>query len=271
MKFCGRFKSFSIFLVFLVIPYNSYAFSAIDFKKFLPDQIGDFSATADVSTEDLNEGNGIFHRAQRFYKSKNGALCILAFVKGAGVQETIAETFAKGNKIKIKNFNAVQIPPNNNIVASSVKLDNDFLITAVVLNSEEKEVPINILKKLDLIIISKLNKNSEAYATHNLQATELLPPFTNTLSGKNEVRIKNPNEYKVFVGLRTGKLGKNFEVAPNGITSVKVPNGKYKIYFVYSNKPKALFQGDDFSLDNNGIEIQIVKIVGGNYGIKQVK
>lgn len=34
---------------------------------------------------------------------------------------------------------------------------------------------------------------------------------------------------------------------------------EYKIYFVYSNKPDALFQGDDFVLNSNGIEIQIVK------------
>ena len=79
----------------------------------------------------MNKTNGMFHRAQRFYGSKKGALCILAFVKGASVPQTIAETFAKGSKTKIENFDAVQIPPENNKVAASVKLDKDFLITAV--------------------------------------------------------------------------------------------------------------------------------------------
>ena len=54
------------------------------------------------------------------------------------------------------------------------------------------------------------------------------------------------------------------------MASVFIPNGKYEIYFVYSNKPDALFKGDDFSLNNNGVEIRIVKVVGGNYGIRQV-
>ena len=98
-----------------------------------------------------------------------------------------------------------------------------------------------------------------------------LPPFKVELKGQNEVRIKNPNVFTVTVGLRSGNQGKDFEVTANGISSVYVPNGGYKIYFIYSNKSGALFQGDDFYLDNHGIEIKIVKVVGGNYGIKQVK
>lgn len=98
-----------------------------------------------------------------------------------------------------------------------------------------------------------------------------LPPFKELLLGSNEVRVKNPNDFDVRVGLRIGERGKDFEVAANGITSVFVPNGKYEIYFIYSTKPDALFKGDNFSLNNNGVEIQIVKVVGGNYGIRRVK
>lgn len=98
-----------------------------------------------------------------------------------------------------------------------------------------------------------------------------LPPYKFLLVGPHEVRVKNPNHFVVKVGLRIGDYGKDFEVAANGIASVFVPNGAYKIYFVYSDKPSALFQGDDFSLNNNGIEIQIVKVVNGNYGIRQIK
>ena len=91
------------------------------------------------------------------------------------------------------------------------------------------------------------------------------------LNGANEVRIKNPNSYEVAVGLRTGDSGKDFSVTANSVASVFVPNGSYEIYFVYGNKPLELFKGDNFSLNNNGIEIQIVKVVGGNYCIRQVK
>ena len=105
---------------------------------------------------------------------------------------------------------------------------------------------------------------------HEKDQTQL-PHFKKPLVGPNEVRVKNPNHFDVKVGLRDGDRGKNFEVAANGMASVFVPNGAYKIYFIYSNKPGALFQGNDFSLNNNGIEIQIVKVVGGNYGIRQIK
>jgi len=97
-----------------------------------------------------------------------------------------------------------------------------------------------------------------------------LPPFKHLLVGPNEVRVKNPNNFDVSVGLRVADNGKDFNVAANGMASVLVPNGAYKIYFIYSNKPDALFQGGDFSLNNNGVEIQIVKVVGGNYAIRRV-
>ncbi|MHB9024337.1 MAG: hypothetical protein ACYC7E_09205, partial [Armatimonadota bacterium] len=95
--------------------------------------------------------------------------------------------------------------------------------------------------------------------------------FEELLTGRNEVRVRNPNDFVVTVGLRQGKQGKDIQVPANGVQSVSVPDGKYDIYFVYSSKPDALFQGDSFTLTNNGVEIQIVKVVNGNYNIKQVK
>jgi hypothetical protein len=100
---------------------------------------------------------------------------------------------------------------------------------------------------------------------------KLLPPFSEELRGANPVRVRNPNAFAVSTGLRLGKGGKDFDVPPNGVQTVYVPNGRYEIYFVYSDKPDALFQGDSFTLNNNGVEIQIVKVVNGNYGIRQVK
>jgi hypothetical protein len=102
-------------------------------------------------------------------------------------------------------------------------------------------------------------------------ASSPLPKFNTELKGNNEIRINNPNDFDVLVGIRAENRGADFEVAANGTASVFIPNGKYEIYFVYSNKPDALFKGDNFSLNNNGIEIEIVKVVGGNYGITQVK
>jgi hypothetical protein len=41
--------------------------------------------------------------------------------------------------------------------------------------------------------------------------------------------------------------------------------------FITLVTPTAIYQGDDFTLNDNGVEIQIVKAVNGNYGIRKVK
>lgn len=124
------------------------------------------------------------------------------------------------------------------------------------------------------VISPLINQTISNVVTQNTQdnvTKSLLPSFNLPLTGQNEVRIKNPNNFEVTAGIRSGNKGKDLVVLINGVNSVYIPNGKYNIYFVYSNKPDALFQGDDFILNNNGIEIQIVKVTNGNYGIKQVK
>ncbi len=117
---------------------------------------------------------------------------------------------------------------------------------------------------------SKNTRNTTA-SSGILRSSSILPPFKNVLIGSNEVRIKNPNNFSVTVGLRSGRNGRDFQVVANGIASVFVPNGAYEIFFVYSDRPDDLFKGDDFSLKDNGVEIQITQVVGGNYGIQRVK
>ena len=97
------------------------------------------------------------------------------------------------------------------------------------------------------------------------------PRALGALDGGMEVRVKNPNNFQVRVGLRAGGKGKDFVVSPNGTETVRVPNGRYDIYFHYSSDPEGLYQGDSFTLNDNGVEIQIVKVVNGNYGIRKVK
>ena len=122
--------------------------------------------------------------------------------------------------------------------------------------------------------------NSTNKAASNYQETKneakpkpknLLPAFSEELQGSNPVRVKNPNSFAVSTGIRSGQKGVNFDVGANGEQTVYVPDGRYDIYFVYSDKPDALFQGDSFTLNNDGVEIQIVKVVNGNYNIRQVK
>jgi len=99
-----------------------------------------------------------------------------------------------------------------------------------------------------------------------------LPPFKARIpAGNNEVRIRNPNGFSVRVGIRLADTGTDFAVGENATESVQVPDGKYEIYFVYSTQPNALYKGDGFTLKSNGVEIQIVKVVNGNYDIRLVK
>jgi ankyrin repeat protein len=96
------------------------------------------------------------------------------------------------------------------------------------------------------------------------------PEFSTELTGLHEVRVRNPNDFNVRVGLRSDGMGKDFIVSPRGTESVNVPNGRYDIYFNYSADPGGLYQGDSFTLENNGVEITITKVVNGNYGIRKV-
>lgn len=98
-----------------------------------------------------------------------------------------------------------------------------------------------------------------------------LPPFQENVTGPNEVRVRNPNAFAVQAGIRAGTKGVDINVPANGVKSVYVSNGRYDIYFIYSDRPDALFQGDSFTLADNGVEIQIVKMVNGNYNIRQVR
>jgi hypothetical protein len=99
---------------------------------------------------------------------------------------------------------------------------------------------------------------------------EFLPPFTVELKGSNVARIVNPNDFHLVAGLRLDSGGVNLAIPAHATRFVYVPDGRYDIYFVYSYEPKSLYQGDSFVLANNGIEIQIVRVAGGNYGIRKV-
>ncbi|MBI4681157.1 MAG: hypothetical protein HY753_08175 [Nitrospirae bacterium] len=99
----------------------------------------------------------------------------------------------------------------------------------------------------------------------------IFPIYSGELIGQYPVRIINPNNFEVNVGLRSQGKGKDFRVSATGRETAYVPNGDYEIYFQYSTDIDALYRGDNFTIINNGIEIQIVKVIDGNYGIKKIK
>lgn len=170
----------------------------------------------------------------------------------------------KGNTISVFQDSNGRHILDRKIQLNDISKGNYQLIKAL-------RTPSGKIKLGDKLETVKLSVKQPSKPKPHVKNQTQLPPFEKLLNGNNEVRVKNPNFFSVKVGLRVGNQGTNFDVASNGIYSVFVPNGPYKIYFIYSNKPSALFQGNDFTLNNNGIEIRIVKVVGGNYGIRQVK
>lgn len=86
------------------------------------------------------------------------------------------------------------------------------------------------------------------------------------------VRVNNPNDFSVAVTLSSSIQGEiKFNVEPNSSNSQLIPNGMYDVTFRYSSEPDGLYKGDRIRINGNGVEITIVKMVGGNYGIRKVK
>lgn len=108
----------------------------------------------------------------------------------------------------------------------------------------------------------------------DLRRPKKWPDYTRELSGEEEVRIVNPNDYRVAVGLRVGGIwGKDFIVPAQGERTVYVPSGDYEIYFQYLTERdrKKLLKGDDFSLPpRTRMTIRLVKSVLGNYGVREI-
>ena len=160
--------------------------------------------------------------------------------------------------------------PNVFFIDSEERINfNSRLDIEEALEMQELFVNTNVLPAS--ISISPPSKAKALPATLSPDIEKKFPTFKHKLIGSNEIRVYNPNDYSVYVAIRKENYGNNFLVSPQSTSSIYVSNGKHDIYFIYSNKPEALFQGDSFTLNNNGIEIKLVKVVGGNYGIRCVK
>jgi hypothetical protein len=172
-------------------------------------------------------------------------------------------------------FNVVKIIQLSTSFSDIVTADKEIIqlnVEPLTTETQPKESK-NALNSIDL----KVESEGSFYE----KAKKLLPVFSNELQGNLPIRIRNPNDFSVVVGIRQrnspkfGGLrwsgGKDLEVPPNSAKTVYVQDGEYDIYFVHSNKPDALFKGDWIQLIMNGIEIHIAKVSGGNYNIRQVK
>ncbi|MEN6620202.1 MAG: hypothetical protein ABFD50_01440 [Smithella sp.] len=160
-------KTLKLSILFIVLLFSTSAFavSAKDLAKFTPDKIGDFTATETATIQDINKANGMLHRVQRAYKSDKGLMCVIAIIEGAEVTNNIKAIFSKeGKKTMIGNFEVIQMTPKDNqfMVQSSVKLSKQCLLTVVVLNTNDINVPIKIIKKINLNDLAKIVAENDA-------------------------------------------------------------------------------------------------------------
>jgi hypothetical protein len=98
-----------------------------------------------------------------------------------------------------------------------------------------------------------------------------LLPVSSDLQGENRVVVENPNDFSVWVALRSGGKGIDFDVGPYEDRNVYITDGPCEAYFVYPGKPTAVFQGPRFTCSGEGKDIQIARVVDGNYRTRQVK
>jgi len=157
--------SLSIIVCFLLCLVPSRGISANDLSKYLPDQIDKFCAASSLLRENKKEKEGVCICVRRFYKCySERALCKIAIMKGVGVSDIISKTFASGEKLTIKEFEAILNPPQREKgrISASVKLGPNFLITAVITYEKrrkaDKYMPVSILKALKLDEIAKLRE-----------------------------------------------------------------------------------------------------------------
>jgi hypothetical protein len=102
--------------------------------------------------------------------------------------------------------------------------------------------------------------------------SSIFPPFTTPLYGHNEVRIKNPNPFSITMAIRgINGSGMDLNVPAQRHNSVFIPDGDYTIYFSFSDGSQALYRGDNFSLSDEGFEINIGQAVDSNYTIRRVE
>ena len=73
------------------------------------------------------------------------------------------------------------------------------------------------------------------------------PKYDRELDGSYEVRVVNPHDSPVVVGLRCDREGRDFAVAPGRTRKVDVHAGKIDVFFRHRDYPGGIFQGDSFT------------------------
>ena len=102
----------------------------------------------------------------------------------------------------------------------------------------------------------------------------VFPQYKNKFDGKlnSEINVINTFDFYVAVAVIGDNAASYFLAAPGGKVGFRlIPNGRYKIYYVYYNEPSSLYQGDNITVNNQKITITLEQVTGGNYNIRKSK
>jgi len=92
-----------------------------------------------------------------------------------------------------------------------------------------------------------------------------LPPLKKELlTGRNELRVSNPNNFAVWVAVRSEGRGVDFLVFENGSETVNLPDGRYDISFVYTTRPDEIMPGGSVNLSGHSVELRTLKLAAGS-------
>ncbi len=110
---------------------------------------------------------------------------------------------------------------------------------------------------------SENNSSPVVIKQSSLKRTVKLPDYTYQLrDGSYEIKIYNPLDAAVKVGLRSGKRGKNISIPAGGVKSIKVPRGDYQFVYIRDDEPTELQQGGNVTIDGlfvGDIEVMLLK------------
>jgi hypothetical protein len=127
----------------------------------------------------------------------------------------------------------------------------------------------DLVRVTDQQLIDKYNSPK-----YNFSPMQVLPIKAKRISdnsaGASQIDLTNPNDYNVVVAIVNGDAADYMGIHSKTSGSLRVPNGSYEIYFVTSDEPDTLYQGDTITVRNQKTEITFTAVNNGNYGIKKV-
>lgn len=114
-------------------------------------------------------------------------------------------------------------------------------------------------------------KAAQSSETRGSRVPAAWPKPKGDLKGENQLRIDNPDDVAVTVGVRgSDGRGSDLVVPPRTKQSFWLPDGQFEIYFCYPQRPDDVLQGDRITLNRQHAEIQLRKQQGGNYPLRPV-